>query len=108
MNRGGWEVIEERQSKNKVVKPYQKPVDNGLELHWKNFIDAIRNNKPESLHCPIQDAAHVANVAQMGNIAYRSGKKLVWDAGKQSFSDKKVQKKYYTKLYHNGYKLPKL
>ena len=106
LNRGGWEVIEERQSKNKVVKPYQKPVDNGLELHWQNFIAAIRNNKPESLHCPIQDAAHVANVAQMGNIAYRSGKKLYWDAGQKRFSDKKVQKQFYTKQYHNGYKLP--
>lgn len=33
LSRGGWEVIEERQSKNKVSKPLVKPSDNGLDKH---------------------------------------------------------------------------
>jgi hypothetical protein len=47
-------------------------------------------------------------VAQMGNIAYRSGKKLEWDAAKEQFTDHAVNKKYFMKKYHNGYKLPKV
>jgi hypothetical protein len=35
------------------------------------------------LHCSIQDGAHVATVAQMGNIAFRTGQKLVWDKSKE-------------------------
>src|ERR1700742_3853920 len=45
LSRGGWEVIEERQSKNKVAKPFVKPSDNGLDNHWVNFIDVVRSRK---------------------------------------------------------------
>ncbi len=107
LDRGGWEVIEERQSLNKVVKPLQKVEDNGVELHWENFISAIRNNKPKSLHCTIEDGAHIATVAQMGNIAYRSGKKISWDESNKKFTDASIQNEYYMKSYHNGYTLPK-
>jgi predicted dehydrogenase len=108
LDRVGWEVIEERQAKNKVVKPLQKREDNGLELHWENFIGAIRNNNPSSLHCSIEEGAHIATVAQMGNIAFRSGKKISWDESKKSFTDAAIQQEYYVKAYHNGYTLPKI
>ncbi len=108
LNRGGWEIVEERQSKNKVSKPLVKPSDNGLANHWKNFTDAIKNNQPESLNCSVQAGAHVAKVAQMGNIAYRSGKRLVWDKAKNKFTDETVNAEYLMKKYHNGYSLPKL
>ena len=106
LDRSGWEVIEEKQSKNKAIKSFQGGTGNGLVLHWTNFIDAIRNNNAASLHCSIQEAAHVANIAQMGNIAYRSGEKLTWDKTKGSFTNKKIQEEYFMKKYHNGYKLP--
>jgi hypothetical protein len=108
LDRSGWEVIEERQSKNKVLMPLQKSSDNGVELHWENFINAIRTNKSESLNCSIEEGAHIATVAQMGNIAYRSGKKVSWDEAKQSFTDEAVQEEYHTKKYNNGYTIPKL
>lgn len=106
LDRGGWEVIEERQAKNKVAIPLQKSIDNGVELHWENFIAAIRNNNPASLHCSIEEGAHIATVAQMGNIAYRSGKKISWNPNLNQFTDAAIQKEYYLKQYHNGYKLP--
>jgi len=105
LNRGGWEVIEEKQSKNKVVKPFAPSVDNGLDKHWENFVSVVKSRKMEDLHCPVQAAAHVATVAQMGNIAYRSGKKLEWNASKEQFADDAVNKEYFMKEYHNGYKL---
>lgn len=106
LDRGGWEVLEEKQSKNKVLKPLVKSNDNGLEKHWINFTEAIRNNQPDSLNCPLAAAAHVANVAQMGNIAYRSGQKLSWDKEKSRFTQKAINRQYLVKEYHNGYKLP--
>jgi predicted dehydrogenase len=108
LDRGGWEVIEERQSKNKVSSPLVKPSDNGLDKHWQNFAEAIRSNKPEILRCNAEAASHVAIVSQMGNIAYRSGQKLSWDNAKGEFTDKKINKEYLMKEYHNGYKLPKV
>lgn len=106
LNRGGWEVIEEKQSKNKVSKPFAPSTDSGVDKHWVNFVDVIKSRKFQDLHCPIQAGAHVATVAQMGNIAYRSGKKLEWDASKEQFTDDAVNKQYMMKEYHNGYKLP--
>ena len=108
LDRGGWEVIEEKQSKNKVSKPFVKVMDNGLQNHMQNFVDTVRSRKMNELRCPVSEATHVATVAQMGNIAYRSGKKLEWDAAKQRFTDEAINKEYLMKEYHNGYKLPKV
>ncbi len=107
VDRNGWEVIEERQGKNKVSKPLEKSMDNGLDKHWVNFIDAVRSRKMEDLHCSIQAGAHVATVAQMGNIAYRSGQKLAWDKTTGQFTDNAINQKYLLKEYHNGYSLPR-
>ena len=108
LNRGGWEVIEERQSKSKVIMPFQKPSDNGLDMHMVNWVGAIKSRKAADLHCPIQAGAHVATVAQMGNISFRSGKKLLWDRAKGAFTDEAINKEYLMKEYHNGYQLPKV
>jgi predicted dehydrogenase len=107
LDRGGWEVIEEKNSKNKVSKPLAKVSDNGIDKNLENFVSVVKSRKLEDLHCPIQAGAHVATVAQMGNIAFRSGKKLEWDASKKQFTDDKINRQYLTTEYHNGYKLPK-
>ncbi len=106
LNRGGWEVIEERQSKNKVSKPLVKSSDDGLQNHWVNFIDAVRSRKIENLNCSIEAATQVATVAQMGNISFRSGQRLGWDKSTEKFTDEKINLQYLMKEYHNGYNLP--
>jgi predicted dehydrogenase len=108
LNRSGWEVLEEKKNVNKVLVPFAKSSDNGLDKHWGNFIDAVRSGKTEGLHCPIQAGAHVAKVAQMGNIAYRSKQKLTWNKEKGNFTDEGINKQYLMKPYNNGYQLPKV
>jgi predicted dehydrogenase len=104
--RGGWEVLEEAKSANKVSVAFTKPSDNGLNNHWVNFIDVVKSRKMDDLRCSIQAGAHVATVAQMGNISFRSGQRLVWN--KDKFTDEKINREYLMKEYNNGYKLPKL
>ena len=107
LSRGGWEVIEEKNAKEKKVsKPFVKSSDNGLDLHMANFMEVVRNRKMEDLHCSIQAGSHVATVAQMGNISLRTGQRLVWDKGAGKFTDEKVNSQYLMKEYHNGHKLP--
>ena len=74
----------------------------------ENWVSVIKSRKMQDLHCSIQAGAHVATVAQMGNIAFRSGKKLEWDAAKKQFTNNDINKEYLMKEYHNGYKLPKV
>jgi len=103
LDRNGWEVVPEKQ-KIEVV-PVQKNAGIGLDLHVRNFLDCIKNNTPEKLNASIDVGRSVALVAQMGNIAYRSGEKISWDDAKQSFSTESANA-FITPLYNNGYKLP--
>lgn len=109
VDRGGWEVIPEKiDDKDKMeAVARQKRVDDGVDLHTKNFIEIVRSRKMENLKCPVQLAAHVATVCDMGNIAYRTGKKIYWDAAANKFTDEEANK-YLAAEYHNGYSLPKI
>lgn len=109
LDRGGWEIIEEKNSKDKIPSmPKVKPSESGLNKHMENFASVIRSGKMEELTAPIQVGADVAIVAQMGNIAFRSGKRLAWDKQKGKFTDEAVNKTYFAKEYYNGYKIPEL
>ena len=57
------------------------------------------------LNAPIQVGSDIAVFSQMGNIAYRTGKKIYWDKEKGKFTDDEANK-LIAKEYHNGYKLP--
>jgi len=104
LDRSGWEVFPEKQKIEAV--PLQKNVGSGLDLHVRNFLDCVKNNTPAKLNAGIDIGRSVALVAQMGNIAYRTGEKVVWDDAKQLFKTKTANK-LITPVYYNGYKLPK-
>jgi len=104
LDRNGWEVVPE---KNKIeAVPVQKNVGNGLDLHVRNMLDCIKNNTPSKLNAGIDIGRGVALVAQMGNVAYRTGEKVYWDDSKQQFRTDTANK-LITPVYNNGYKLPK-
>jgi predicted dehydrogenase len=104
LDRNGWEVVPE---KNRIeAVPVQKNVGNGLDIHTGNFLDCLKNNTPEKLNAGISIARDVALVAQMGNIAYRTGEKVKWDSAKQLFTTSTANK-FITPEYHNGWTLPK-
>ncbi|TWV99337.1 Gfo/Idh/MocA family protein [Chitinophaga pinensis] len=104
LDRGGWEVIPEKDKMEAV--PRQKSVDNGLDKHATNFLEVIKSRKLEDLNTPLSAGAHVATIAQLGNIAYKTGQKLHWNGPSGGFTEKEANK-YLIPEYHNGYKLPK-
>ena len=104
LDRNGWEVIPEKNRLEAV--PVQKNIGNGLDLHTKNFLDCIKNNTPQKLNAGINIGRNVALVAQMGNIAFRSGEKVSWVDAKQQFSTSSANK-FIVPEYHNGWTLPK-
>ena len=104
LDRNGWEVVPEKKKIEAV--PVQKNVGSGLDLHVKNFLDCIKNNTPQKLNAGIDIGHDVALVAQMGNIAYRSGEKVYWDKTKQQFTSAAANK-LITPVYNNGWTLPK-
>ncbi|MEJ5089453.1 gfo/Idh/MocA family oxidoreductase [Sphingobacterium faecium] len=105
LNRQGWEVLPEGNRMEAV--PLQKAKDDGLERHMNNFVEAIFAQNRTILKAPIEAGAHIAVLSQMGNIAYRTGKKLYWNKEKRQFSDKEANR-YLAAVYHNGYTYPKI
>ena len=104
LDRDGWEVVPEKKKIEAV--PVQKNIGSGLDLHVKNFLACIKNNTPQKLNAGIDIGRNVALVAQMGNIAYRSGEKVYWDNAKQQFTSAGANK-FITPVYNNGWSLPK-
>ncbi len=104
LDRNGWEVFPEKNRMEAV--PLQKNRGTGLDLHVRNFLDCLTNNTPEKLHASIDIGRNVALVAQMGNIAFRTGEKVYWDNAKQQFTSANANK-LITPTYYNGYKLPR-
>lgn len=64
------------------LKPkMQWKVVNETPMHVKNWLDAVKDNKDPS--SPIELGHRVIAAAHLANIAYRTGKKVVWDAARE-------------------------
>jgi predicted dehydrogenase len=103
LDRNGWEVIPEKKKIEAV--PLQKNAGVGLDLHVRNFIKCLQNNTPDKLNADINVGRNAALIAQLGNIAYRTGEKIYWDNDHQSFSSANANA-LITPEYHNYWKLP--
>jgi predicted dehydrogenase len=116
VHRGGWELIPETYTENKIKKTKvealptftKKAEDDYLYNHAENFINAIRNNDPGSLKCGIETGSIAAINAIMGNISYKLGRKVFWDAAAGSFKNDKEANALMKSDYKNGYTLPKI
>lgn len=114
LNRGGWEIIPETYTEDGLKKykmeslPYQGRQDDYLDLHTRNFIDAVRKNDPSVLKCGVDTGSVAAINAQMGNISLKTGRKVYWDAAANEFKNDKQANELMKASYQNGYKLPKL
>ncbi|MCX6328653.1 MAG: Gfo/Idh/MocA family oxidoreductase [Bacteroidia bacterium] len=104
LDRNGWEVVPEKKKIEAV--PVQKNVGSGLDLHVRNFLDCLKKKTPQKLNASIDIGRNVALVAQMGNIAYRTGEKVFWNNDKQQFSTATANN-LITPVYNNGWMLPK-
>jgi len=103
LNRDGWEVIPERGRMEAV--PFTKPYgDGGLYNHVKNHLECIKSRN-RACNASIEIGAHIAKFSELGNIAYRTGKKLVWDG--KTFGDKEADT-YLTRVYRDPWQLPTL
>jgi hypothetical protein len=80
---------------------------NALDIHVRNFLEAVKTRKRESLNQEIA-SGHVSSVmCHTGNIAWRTGKKLKFDAKSETFDDSEANK-YLSREYRKGFELPKV
>ncbi len=106
VDRGGWETIPDNNASER--KPFfegekQKNYGDGLDEHIQNFLKCIREGG--DLNAPVEVGAKTAIIAEMGNIAYRLGKRIHWDALQNRFVEGDAN--HLVKLkYNDTWKLP--
>jgi len=107
VDRDGWEVIPEvvnGTARMEAVELHKGYGEGGLNLHVKNHLDCIRRHD-RNCNASIEIGAHIAKFSQLGNIAYRTGKKLTWDG--TSFHDAEADA-LLCKQYRAPWELPKI
>jgi predicted dehydrogenase len=113
VNRGGWELLPETaevdgQRRYRVeARPPFRPRDvEALDLHTGNFVEAIRKNDASILKCGLESGSVAAVNAHMGNVAFKVGRKVYWDAAAGSFRGDAEANALIVPRYHGGWKLP--
>ncbi len=112
VDRGGWEVIpdyegtgRQKELKMKVVPLTQRDRSvSGLDHHVKNFLECIRTR--EKPNADIQIGADIAKFAHLGNIAFKTGRKVYWDSETNSFRDDDKANELTRATYRAPWKLP--
>ncbi len=107
IDRDGWEVIPEKvngQARMEAVPLKNSYGEGGLNLHVKNHLECIKSRN-RNCNASVEIGAHIAKFSQLGNIAYRTGKKLSWDG--KSFHDTEADK-LLCKEYRAPWELPKI
>ncbi|MCI0464014.1 MAG: Gfo/Idh/MocA family oxidoreductase [Gemmataceae bacterium] len=91
----------------KVVKEGSSDGGQVQQIHTRNFLDAVRSRKRESLNQEIYQG-HVSTVmCHAGNISWRTGKKLKFDAQSETFDDKEANQ-YVGREHRKGFELPNI
>jgi predicted dehydrogenase len=78
-----------------------------LGAHVRNFIDAVKSRDRASLNQEIAQGHVSSLLCHMGNAAWRTGKKLRFDAATETFDDAEANK-LLGREYRAGYELPRL
>lgn len=86
VSRGGYEIIPDKDGNKPYFEPkVQKDYGDGFDEHFENMLTCIR--KGGKLNATVEVGAKVAIVAEMGNVAYRAGKRLHWNDSEKSFKE---------------------
>lgn len=76
------------------------------QAHFKNFIDAVRSRKKETLNGPIETAHTASALAHLGNIAYRTKRYLKFDPKAERFESDSEAQAMLTRDYRKPYIVP--
>ncbi len=74
--------------------------------HFQNFINCVRSRKREDLACEILQGHMSTSLCHLGNIALRTGRKLVFDPAAETFPGDKEASALLTRKYREPYVVP--
>jgi predicted dehydrogenase len=100
---GGWEIVPEPKKKSlEAVK--NKGSGDARFPHVRNFLDCMKSRQPPAENLEI--GHFVSSVAHLGNIALRSGKKIVWNGEREQISNDAEADRLVGVAYRKPWSLP--
>ncbi len=106
VDRDGWELLPEIDN-GQYLLPAQPPhrmYGNDLDRHTRNFIECVRSRQQPN--APVEVGRNVALHAHLGNMAYRSGHKLVWNEATQTVEGDANANNMVKAHYNSPWQLP--
>ncbi len=79
----------------------------GIEPHFVNFLDCMRSRKWQDLNADILEGHMSTAMMHLGNVSYRTGRKLVFNGNAEQFIDDDDANTYLTRQYRQPHVLPK-
>ncbi len=106
IDRDGWEVMPESEGGKYLTTamPLQRRNGSDLDKHTLNFVECVRSRQQPN--APVEVGRNVAVNAQLGNMAYRLGRKLVWNETDQTITDDQKANELVKAHYRSPWKLP--
>ncbi len=113
VDREKWEVLPESEDVEGKLTYMTTPIpvqrrrdDGGLDAHMENFVECIKTR--EQPKCNAAVAARAAITAHIGNIAFKSGRRLTWDDATQTFPGDEEANSMLWPEYRSPWTLPSL
>jgi predicted dehydrogenase len=113
IDRGGWEVYAEtaRSGNQRAYKmtplPRQATGNEDFHfLHVKNFVDCVKSRKRPNSDVEIGHNSMIA--CHLGNIAYRLGRQVKWDAENERVVGDQEAANYVMRAYRTPWRLPEV
>ncbi|AQG78207.1 Gfo/Idh/MocA family protein [Spirosoma montaniterrae] len=106
VDRDGWELLPEADSGQYLTPAMPRHLRYGSDLdkHTLNFVECVRSRQQPN--APAEVGRNVAVNAQLGNIAYRTGRKLNWDETTQTITADSNANDLAKAHYRSPWKLP--
>ena len=111
VDRRKWEVLAETEEVDgkveymtDVMPVQQRRDDGGLDAHMVNFVECMESR--EQPRCSARVAARAALTAHLGNIAFKTGRRLSWDDANQLFPDDAEANGLVWPAYRSPWTLP--
>jgi len=105
INDSGWQVLIEKRPA--AIEPVQKPGGGDPRpAHVRNFLDCVKSRRQPVQH--LESGHVVSTVAHLGNIAFRSGQRLHWDAATESIVGNPEANRLVSVKYRQPWSLPYL
>jgi predicted dehydrogenase len=80
---------------------------NVIEYHFVNFLDCVRSRKRQDLNAEVEGGHLSTALSHLGNIAYKTGRKLIFDGKTEKFvNDNEANTHLLRKEYRKPFVMP--